>query len=195
MRDYVTGGLVTPMGAGTRYGTNRYGHLQSSLDTNGGYYSAASNFYFGGDFSISVWVNPTSLNQNGRIIDCGTSSSADNVILGYSHQLTGRPFVGIYNQTSGNLNMVSSVAIPILKWTHLVATLNKNLLSLYINGSWVQEWTVDYVPRRVTRSNCWFGWSSLGSVNLAYVMLDQIKVYNRALSRNEVWNDYQAIWV
>lgn len=196
MIDYVTLNLFSKDNSASGYGTNRYGHTGSALNTNGGHFKADNDYYFyGGDFSITVWILPRNMTNNAVVLDCGKGAGSDNIILGYSYGVTGKPYVGVYNNADGRRDMISSVPVNTNVWNHLVVTLQTSTVSLFINGSWIQDWTVSYTPRKVKRNKCYLGTSDFASIDPAFVLIDQIKFYDRSLTRAEVANDYRALWV
>ena len=162
------------------------------MDINGWYLKALSNYYFGGDFTISAWVWPKNFTSGARIIDCGNGANMHNVVFSYSWLTTGKPFLFIVNQNGSSTNMTSPVAILTQTWTFLAATLENNTLKLYINGEFVMSWYTNIVPQKVTRNACYFGHSDFPEVDQAYMKLDQIMIYNRSLSSDEVWNGFKS---
>lgn len=193
--DYLTNSVLQPTPTSFVYGTNRFDRVFTSLIINGNYFKLPNRIYFYGDFTVTVWINPQSYAKNARIIDCGNGAANDTIFISYSSDLTGRPFVGIFNQANGDTSMISPLAVQTNVWTHLAATLNGNNLRLYINATQVGQWSVSYLPRSVTRRACYFGKSDFSDVDPSNFLLDQLKIYNRSLFDYEISNDLKASWI
>lgn len=167
---------------------NRFYDKDSALKLDNSYISLDNGIYVSGDFSISAWVNIVNITRNARIFDCGNTGTYDNIALSYSDEMTAQPSMTLYNHSSF-LKVVSPIVIPIGQWTHLVASLNGHSLRIYVNGSLAIEQDVaGFEPRSVNRYDCFIGNSILANVDLPKVILDQIKIYSRGLTENDVYN-------
>lgn len=169
---------------------NRFGDPLSGLDITGTYITLTSNILLGSEFSITAWVKVNSFTSNSRIIEFGNTGPFDIVAFSYSYSNTGQPFVALYNH-SISINVVSPISISVGQWTYLAATLNGVKLKIYINANLVVEKDVSgFTPRNIIRTSCYIGFSSDSLVSLPDAIYDQIKVYGRGLTPNEVYNDY-----
>ena len=124
-----------------------------------------------------------------RIMDFGNGSNSDNIY--FARQETGTILVfgliegstnrGTIGNTTGVLN--STVA-------SYAATLNGSTGSLYRNGSLITGPTsFPYLPRNVTRSNCYIGRSNWNDAYFETTM-SVFMIYNRALSDAEIAQNY-----
>jgi hypothetical protein len=146
------------------------------------YATLPSGVYFSGNFTIECWVYPTDFTNWGRIIDFGNGPAAQNVLLGYTVNSTGRP--GIYVQ--GGL-VTASTAIPLNQWTHVAATLNGTTATMYIDGVVSGTGTIP-VPYNTVRSNNYIGRSSWGpsSDPDASAIFDDLRIWSVARSTSEI---------
>jgi hypothetical protein len=125
----------------------------------------------GSSYSISLWLNAPS--GNGGLINISNSGTNRNGILLYNSNLG----VGYYN---GSAYVETSAAITLGSWHHVVLVNLAGAVSGYLNG----------IPMtgpsqsRLGNSENAIGWNS----NAGYFtgLIDDISVYNRALSPSEV---------
>jgi predicted ribosomally synthesized peptide with SipW-like signal peptide len=141
------------------------------------------------DISVSVWVYPTA-----------HDSSAYNGIVG-SHQNSG-PYSGwaIAENRSGNLGLWSdtsgwsntSQALPLDEWTHIVVTRSatESTATVYVDGT---EATT--APWQVPTSNdrpLFIGDRADGEGPPFNGLIDDVRIYSRALSASEVQDIYDS---
>lgn len=137
--------------------------------------------------TVEAWVFPTASNL-GTIIARGTSTNNfDSWCLRLS--------VSAPEFASHNNNILRGPSIPLNEWTHLVATFNGVNCRLYVNGfqvdarGEVSALVYDADPVPVTIGSDWIG--SLSSA-LFKGLIDEIALYNRALTSNEILAIYNA---
>lgn len=140
--------------------------------------------------TLEAWVRPSNLSGYKTIIckDRGTSGfsyvlSANNSALLSSSQ---RPTVRIYNGSTRTVNGTSKLATN--TWTHVASTFDGSTLRLYING--VQVATLNTTASMTTSTNALRigGSTVLGSEYFAG-LIDEVRIYNRALSQSEIQTD------
>ena len=161
------------------------GQLQSS-----GYYSAPSDVYFTGDFTITAFVSVISTQNWARLIDFGIGST-DNVFIALSSGSSGDPIVRVYN--NGNFDAMdnpSSTALSLSKWTHVAAILKANTITVYLNCTSTHSETITVLPRNVVRINNYIGKSNWAGDSYANAKFKNIRIYNRALSTTELSVDF-----
>lgn len=89
------------------------------------------------------------------------------------------------------VEVISPVAISVKQWTSLTVTLSGTSLRIYVNGSLTIEQDVNgFVPRNVPRSNCFIGASMYPGVSLPDASYDQVKIYDRRLTSEEVYYEF-----
>src|SRR5581483_4700676 len=88
------------------------------------------------------------------------------------------PSLGLSFLTS---NLFAPTALPLNTWSHLVATFDGTTEQLYVNGvqvaSQVQPGAIGTSAQPITIGGAWQG------------LIDEVRVYNRALSAAEIQTD------
>lgn len=139
--------------------------------------------------SISVWVNANG-NQNGwdTIVnkwEDDTTTNADGIGFGYYLGLNPDGLTLRWNVTSQSIQINNP--FPINEWTHIVVTFDGDSLKLYLNGILESQENVSGItltnnaPFKIGRQ------SDLDDGTTGFNGgIDDIRVYNRALSLNEI---------
>ena len=141
-------------------------------------------------YTLTAWVKPAAASASGDIIHVSAASDGTGWCLGSMNLSAG---VARTVSWTGGLSLVTGVtSLAANKWYHLVATWNASGgLTLYVNGSvdgntpqatYAASGASDYVTMGSTASGGGCG-GSTGSFNGA---IDDVRVYNRALSAQEV---------
>ena len=123
-------------------------------------------------------------------MEFGNGRDNDNILFTYGRY--NKVFKPLCVNTIGHKNVLSfgSGDTELLNadcWNHLAFVLDFPKAYVYINGSLVGEGTSAQEPRNVTRYNNFIGrgnWPDLHED--ANCLLDNVKVFNRALSMEEV---------
>ena len=155
------------------------------------------------DFSISLWLKleNTQVHPGGSIINLGDNSSADEkALIGYTNQLSGQDnsiFTNpLYLQTPGDIdsNILANLSDIMNDWQHYAITVTGDTLRLYLNGEEVESYAGgNYWDSSLTvGEKLYFGaeiWTGSGgdrgSTRIT-ARFDDLKVYNRAITSNEV---------
>lgn len=141
------------------------------------------------DFTLSSWIKVSTLNQNQFIIDTSTNASFG---FGYSYRITTGNKVRFWAYNANDfLDSVSSITSNV--WYNLVVTYNNStkLQSIYINQNLDNSNTHTNTFVTSSTSNLQIGSAVLFG---GYVIgnIAQTSIYNRALSAQEVLQNYNA---
>ena len=182
--------------------TDRFGNLNSAYSFDGisSYIEVTNSAGFdlgGNDFTISVWVNSQS-----NIVSQGThliSKSVNALVLGtYDNGSSGLPNTnakyGVGFDTYGKNYGIYPDILPKTGWNHIVCVKSSSGYDYFINN---QKYTLPFNLNNVSKSDIN---SALffGKKNGAYAgsnfsgYLDDIAIYNRALTQQEITNLEQA---
>jgi fibronectin type 3 domain-containing protein/regulation of enolase protein 1 (concanavalin A-like superfamily) len=139
-----------------------------------------------GDFTISAWVKPTSLDTWARVFDFG-SGTATTMMLTTKNGSNGKPRFAIKISNSAEQQIDGANPLPTGVWTHIAVTLSGSTGTLYVNGM-----------ASGSNSAMSFKPSGMGSTTQNYLgksqyndpyfngTIDDFRIYTRALSAGEI---------
>lgn len=139
-----------------------------------------------GDISISAWIYPISLPSQSFIVERRTGGNGD---VPYWLQTTNNRLVfGLYSD--GWRRQSSTALLNLNQWNHVAAVADGSSLWLYVNGQ-RETYSFPYtgvssptgtvaIGRSNTQNRYWFG------------SLDELKIYNTALTAEQVKQDMNA---
>ena len=180
---------------------NKYYKPNSAIYLNNGYLTIPPGVYFYQDFTISFWIKPYSFGSwpwifvaSNTIFNSPTFPISppkdvrrDTVLLTYSGNgqiANGCIFFRIIQEN--DFELVSSKAIKIGEWSFVTAVLRGNTGYIYVNAQQTASGQMAR-PKNVLRVNNFIGRSEIGRHNvLADAVLDDLKIFNRALDLNEI---------
>ncbi len=131
---------------------------------------------------MTVWFKLNSLRYNSRIIDFGDGVS-DNVVIGFD-ELTSHIVVMIFDE-SYKTEMISKTAINLNVWTYLAVVFHEGKAEIYLNGTCDSSGSL-YIPRNVRRFSNFIGKSNWATNQNIHAYLDDLKIFNRALTSSEI---------
>jgi len=193
--DFTANGNLATL-SGASWVTGKYG---SGLTFNGGSSShlsvanSPSLNISGSEMTISVWMNPLA------------PSTSDTVVLGkfwntgwtdpyfqYGLEMaSGNRPTFIIGTTTGYRAAVMSSAVTYGQWTHVGVTFNGTQVKFYING--VLTDTQSLTGTITARNNSMHIGSDQANGQGFKGILDDIRIYNKALSQAEIANDMNAL--
>jgi Concanavalin A-like lectin/glucanases superfamily/Divergent InlB B-repeat domain/Putative Ig domain/Immunoglobulin I-set domain len=144
--------------------------------------------------TVEAWVFPTAIRSQTIVARGSSKDDFDTWYLGLDN--VNRPeFI-----FKDNHLLQGSFAIPLNQWTHLAFTFEELLQRLYVNGAEVSRPTnaeflvlvYDAAPVPVTIGSDWAGNASSARFS---GRIDEVALYNRALTADEVLNIYNADFV
>jgi hypothetical protein len=177
--------------------TDRFGNANSAYSFDGNdYLSGNLNIDLNLNFTISSWVNPQSLN-GGHFVQLGI----DDGVTGCNGIGIGKGGLTTYTNDMGNnfIELSSCVAwnpssyqIANNIWSLLTITKNNQGILYFVNGSQVHS--ISSTSILPSNGNFYFGSTGPNPTGPCYYkgMLDEILVYNRALSPSEIAQLYTA---
>jgi len=178
---------------GTLYGpTWVAGRRGSALSFDGvdDYASVVSNLLFGtGDFTVIAWAKANKLNAPQTIVGKSTLWDDDRWEL----RLQSTNYWGFLLYDAGILRCPSSLAtVQTGVWVHLTGVREGDAIRFYINGS-LQASATGVSACSFSGSNpCSVGNASFGSPEYFDGVIDEVRIYNRALNAAEVKRLYES---
>jgi hypothetical protein len=134
-------------------------------------------------FSLSIWFNPSTSPQYNPLVDAFDAN--------WEVQLknTSPDYVSFI--TSNNYQeFISTQTTTTNNWYHLVCTYSSNTITFYLNGNQTDQFTVNPLPNNNGSYN--FGASLSGSDQFYNGKLDDIGIWDRALTTCEIKNLYNS---
>jgi len=143
-------------------------------------------------FTVEAWVFPTEDKGPSRTIIARGSSTNDSDTWCLSLPFGSRPrFISHENHL-----LQSPFGIPLNEWTHLAATFDGEKKRLYVNGAqavasdgFLDTLVYDTAPVPVTIGS---DWASNASSDVFIGRIDEVALYNRALTADEVASVFNA---
>jgi hypothetical protein len=137
-------------------------------------------------FSISAWVKLSAAPAWSRIFDFGTGTNAYMFLTPNSTSSTLR--FGITTGGFGQEQQLNAPALATGSWQHVAVTLAASTGTLYINGvrgAQSTTMTVNAVSLGATTQD-WLGRSEFAGDPYLSGQIDNLRIYDRALSAAEV---------
>ena len=137
--------------------------------------------------TIEAWVTSTALNGWETVIF--KEMPGDHAYVLYAAGDSTVPIAGI--RRNGTIHAVSATsAMPVGTWVHLAVTYDGANLGLYVNGTLVRTTAVTgpidvtQGPLRLGGNSVWAEWFN--------GLIDEVRIYNRALTAAEIQSDMQT---
>jgi hypothetical protein len=189
MLDYI-GHSDMIVGANAALDSDRFKNPKSALYLNSGYCTVPPGVYFNGSFTITAWVKKVQTTNQNRLLDFG-NGRIENVIFSITSSTNSKPYLAIGQTIGWSGPLASSSALGSGVWTHLASVFNGSNAYIYLNGTLtMSESGITVHPDNIVRQDCFIGRSSWypGDQD-ANAYFDDIKIYNRALSSQEIVQD------
>ena len=178
------------MTAGSLYSftSDRNGLANDAISLNGGYTNFPADVYFNSAFTISAWVNPNNLGIWSRIVDFGMGASIYNVLFIFSADSSNEIALHLYSNGNPIMLFQPNYQLPWNTWSFVAVTYNGFTATMYVNGGQMASQTNAgyWVPENVVRSQSYCGRSEYAVDGYSDSLVDQIQIYNRALSSSEI---------
>jgi len=144
-------------------------------------------------YTVSAWINPTSLSssQYKTILIKGSSSCGYWLQLTNANQISGG-FELSSNCSSYTEHITTGVSLQTNTWYHIATVFDNaaNTFKIYLNGNQILSQTENSAPVPNT-GNLTFGQSGYAGGNYERWsgLIDEVRVYNRALTQSEIQPD------
>jgi hypothetical protein len=188
--DY-SGNNATGSWSGTQAGTNGY-YSAGKVGSWAGYFNG-SNDYVGvgssinptSQFSLIAWVDLSSPSC-GASAQCGFMGNANYQVFGLNFGMLSGNYLDLQTEVSGGASnlQASTAPLSVNSWTQVAATFNGSIGTLYVNGAIVATGTLS-APVASTYSFT-LGRTTQGGWIDFLGLIDDVRIYNRALSAAEI---------
>jgi glucose/arabinose dehydrogenase/PKD repeat protein len=135
--------------------------------------------------TLEAWVYPTALSGSWRTVLLKEQQTTGLAYALYAAEDVARPSVHAF--TASELDTRSPSTLPVNAWSHLAGTYDGTTLRLYVNGTQVSSRAVTGAmrvtgqPLRIGGNAVWNEWFQ--------GRIDEVRVYNRALSAADIQAD------
>ena len=141
-----------------------------------------------GALSFSVWAHKENFGTFQSIFDFGNGESADSIILNNKWTSNTAKFSILRESLEKKLEVQNFWKIN--HWQHIAATINSSgIMKLYADGVLLGT-TNGHTPNELTRTNHFLGKSSSPGNDFYKGMMDDFRIYSRALEAEEVRQIY-----
>jgi len=169
---------------------DRHGKKDSAYSFEGpeGFISAAMPSDLAGDkpFTTSMWVNVNSNEDHQWLLYFGQQEIDKAFHIGFDEQLR----IGYWDWRLTNNGANTGYALPINQWIHLMLTWDNNTLLTFINGEKIHETNaIKNRPSLPINGELTFGSAPMSGNRQRTAFdgsIDDVRIYNRALSAEEV---------
>ena len=164
----------------------------SSLEFNGTnhYIDLNENLNFINEQSIDVWIKADGVGHNyQRILD---KSEGNDALNGYA--LIYHPILNMvyYVVNNGTTKDMVACNVSSNQWLNIIATKNNNMYKIYVNGELCSQNT-GTINFSLTNTNLRIGAYTQSQERNFKGKLNNIKIYNKALTSKEVNVNYEAL--
>jgi hypothetical protein len=165
-----------------------------SFPTQGWYHDVVqvSNPSISTALTVCAWVNKSGNANWDRLVSNGPHDNSPK--NGWEFMIIGggNNSFGLYFANAGNADEVDGLtAVTDGRWHHGCATFNNGATNIYIDGAFSNSGSSGVTSIGASPNSMYFGSDIIYSSNY-YGLLDDVRIYNRALSATEVGNLYRT---
>ena len=150
----------------------------------------STDLRLGEEFTLESWVRPEGEMLHYPAIYKESTEGFPSYSLGIGFANAGRPGGQIGTQAKSHSDTALPTALQANVWTHLALTYDGAKLRLYVNGELKTEKVIEE-PNSATPGPLTIGCSKLASQHFKG-RIDEVRIYNRALTGGEVGADQSA---
>ena len=194
--DLTGNGNHGTFGAGAAAPTWMPGRNGPALNFDGGDYVATTedDQFAGQSISIATWINIKTINEVDEMYVVARIKSSTQKNFHLIINTDGTIQFGPYSACNGaTTDPVTSAALTTAKWYHIVATLEDSVQKkLYIDGKNVDTVTTGAlsIPSGCGNMQTVIGARQRVAIRPFNGIIDEVLIYNRALSAAEIWQLY-----
>ena len=175
-------------------------YLGKALDYDGSadysYVADTASLSITGDLTISAWIKPEAV-AGETLYDIAGKWDSNGLVFFYSYLLAQYgDEIRMYISSNSNYKTTSAVNLLVGNWYHIVGVYNATAqtVTIYVNGKEEAGTVTGTIPSSLSDSSNRFHvgaeYSSSTAQNFYNGTIDEVKVYNYALTTDEVKVDY-----
>ncbi len=157
-------------------------HGFATVEPRGVYFNPATGF------TVMFWIKPLSTNYFQQVIDFGNGFRSDNIRVGFfenSLTLYCLFYADEENRLYDNLKTPDGLLV-LGEWVHVTVLHDFRFYRVFLNGSQVVERRDEYKYSMVPRGSNFVGANNWPSDELLHAELDELKIFDRPLSPDEI---------
>ena len=135
--------------------------------------------------TLSIWVYPTSTGQNDQLFSKDNSGSNRSWQFRENNDGTVR-FIVFDDDDSSNGQITSTNTLALNDWNHVAGTWDGSDIKLFINGQFDSSTSFSGLLNKDETNNAFLGRSENGDPGYFEGRLDDARIYNRALTEDEI---------
>jgi len=190
--DPTLNGTLIDLGTGTLPAWTSRGKIDGAIVFDGlGYVDLPDGYAdFTSGVTVAGWIYHLSFPNWGRIIDFGNGAGVDNILL--AHRGTSSDGRFEFHDSPGGTEAIDPNGVfTTFGWQHIVATCddgptNGATMKLYVNGDLAFEQGGKSTPANILRTNNYIGESNWDGDDFFHGYMDELIIWDRALSDQEV---------
>jgi hypothetical protein len=185
----IVGGAHLFNGSNASLTNDRYGRPLSALNLNVGSYQMPKRNYFPNtNFTISLWFFLRANVQGSRVIEFSNFNASNSIMFVPYYKNGNRPGFSIKDDQLNDILYLRDLNyFPLKTWIHIGLVLEYPMSVLYFNGSRVSNGSCTQKPENLARNLNFIGRSSNYPIkNDIDGMIDELKIFDRALSNHEI---------
>jgi ELWxxDGT repeat protein len=143
-------------------------------------------------FSIEAWILPKSASGNHVIVSKWSDITSEHSYIFKEHS-AGSLRIELHDKTTRFADLSKSTSITVGQWTHVAVTYDRLTLKLFADGT--QAASIDVDPNRLlglSTADVLIGATANGVAENFNGLIDEVSLYNRALSPAEIQSIYAA---
>ena len=174
---------------------DRFGRPNCALSLTNGYYKIPPGVYFyGTQFSSMTWVKMKRFQSFSRMFDFGNGQENENVLLTLCRYSSScYPYI-IFFSGNDSIRGYSSKGFTLNKWQHIAFVYSFPFFAIYMDGIRVTDPNLNtnlssFSLANVIRTSNFIGrsnWYVTGSSSGTDADIDDLKIFNRALSQQDI---------
>jgi len=144
--------------------------------------------------TVSAWVKPDNIATVIQQVVGKDSSTALDSAYALNADATGKPTFSVLDSSGPKKMATGSTALANGGWVHLTGVRTGPFVAVYVNGAMAgvaQQTMVGNIP--ATANPLRIGGTSITGTGAFFDgLIDEVRIYNRALSAQEILNDYDS---
>ena len=193
----VSGNNYNGTNIGATLTTDRLGNPNAAYSFNGinNYISIPTNVFDYPEFTYAAWVNMNNLTDFAQTVISIGNIGADQVINVYNqNNVIGNQYFTFFSYTGYASSNLPNIMVPttntLNKWQFLVGTRSLTELKFYVDGALVGSIATTLPPAYSTPIQATIGARSRNDIQFFSGKIDDVSIYNRVISAQEVSNLY-----